>query len=76
MCIGVVEVAAVPVPGPVDAGNLGSEFVAADAVFAAAACMPRGSVVARESPPYSSSSSVSSSPADAPENLQITKQRH
>lgn len=48
--------------GALGAGSRGRELVAA----LMADCMPRGRVVARDSPPYSNSSSVSSSPADAP----------
>lgn len=48
--------------GVVDAGKRGRELVAA----VMADCIPRGSVVARDSPLYSSSSSVSSSPVNVP----------
>lgn len=54
-------------PDTAEADNLGKEFVALVELLTTAACIPLGSVVARESPSYSSSSSVSSSPADAPE---------
>lgn len=52
-----MEVVVRPV-GTVDAGKRGRELVAA----VMADCIPRGRVVARDSPLYSSSSSVSSSP--------------
>lgn len=57
----VVEVVVKPA-GAVEAGRRGREFVAA----VMADCIPRGNVVARDSPLYSNSSSVSSSPADVP----------
>lgn len=56
------DVAVVNPVGTFDAGNRGRELVAA----LMADCIPRGRVVARDSPPYSNSSSVSSSPAEAP----------
>jgi len=48
--------------GALGTDSRGKELVAA----LMADCIPRGRVVARDSPPYSNSSSVSSSPADAP----------
>lgn len=51
----------------VDAGSRGRELVAA----LIADCIPRGRVVARDSPLYSNSSSVSSSPADAPDAMRF-----
>lgn len=61
----VVVIVVKPVGGPDPAGSRGKELVAA----LMADCMPRGRVVARDSPPYSNSSSVSSSPADAPATI-------
>jgi hypothetical protein len=59
------DVVVVSPAGTLDAGNRGRELVAA----LMADCIPRGRVVARDSPPYSSSSSVSSSPAEAPATI-------
>lgn len=70
MCIvvdGVVDDVVVKPEGAVDAGKRGKELVAA----VMADCIPRGRVVARDSPLYSSSSSVSSSPVDVSVNILI-----